>query len=177
MPTGTQMRMKYALAEQRDIPERDRYIEKRRSALTVKIIAGPKQLDQLYEELTQEIIYKAMAEMGKWNEIYLGNIVGHMSHYIWKIIHTLHNDDDSLWKICMQHPQEYYHGIRIREAAQIIGLDFQKNFTTGKGQRANFAIVDYIQRLTLLNNEQNEIKGIQIEWEEVRVADECVGHY
>ena len=45
------MGMKYALAEQRDIPERDRYIEKRRSALTVTIIADPKQIDELYEEL------------------------------------------------------------------------------------------------------------------------------
>ena len=80
-----------------------------------------------------------------------------------------------MWKICMRHPQEYYHGIRIRDAALSIGLDFRKNFTTGEGQRANFAIVDYIQRLTLLNNEQNEIKGIQIEWKEVRVADACVG--
>ena len=39
----------------------------------------------------------------------------------------------------------------------------------------NFAIVGYIQKLTLLKSEQNEIKGIQIEWEEVRVADACVG--
>ena len=75
----------------------------------------------------------------------------------------------------MKQPQEYYHGIRIRDAALSIGLDFRKNFTTGEGQRMNFAIVDYIQRITLLNNEQNGIKGIQIEWGEVRVADACVG--
>ena len=41
-------------------------------------------------------------------------------------------------------------------------------------KRANFAIVDYIQKITLLNNDQNEIKGIQMEWGEVRVADACV---
>ena len=41
-------------------------------------------------------------------------------------------------------------------------------------QKTNFAVADYIQKLTLLNSEQDEIKGIQIEWKEVRVADECV---
>ena len=169
------MRMRHALAEQRDIPERDRYIEKRRSAMTIKIIADPKQLDALYEECMEEATYKAMAEMKKWGEIYLGITTHHINHYIWKLIYILPDDDEELWKICMKHPQEYYHGIRIRDAAQSIGIDFRKSFTAEKGQRTNFAITDYIQRSTLLNSEQNEIKGIQIEWEEVRVADECVG--
>jgi len=132
MPTGAQMRMRYALAEQRDIPERDRYIEKRRSALTVKIIADPKHLDELYEELIQEITYKAMAEMEKRGEIYLGIVTEHINHYLWKLIHTLPKGDEELWKICMKHPREYYHGIRIRDASQSIGLDFRKNFTTWK---------------------------------------------
>ena len=33
--------------------------------------------------------------------------------------------------------------------------------------------MDYIQRTVLLENEKGEIKGTLIEWEEVRVADEC----
>ena len=80
MPTGAQMGRRHALAEQRDIPERDRYIEKRRSALTIKIIAGPKQLDVLFEECMQETTYKAMGEVGKWDEIYLGIIIQHINH-------------------------------------------------------------------------------------------------
>ena len=133
------MRMKYALSEQRNIPERDRYIEKRSGALTVKIIAGPNQLGKLYEELMQEITYKAMAEMGKWDEIYHGVVIEHINRYLWEIIYTLPKDDESLWGICMKNPQEYYHVIRIGDASQSIGLDFRKFH---RGERAESELRD-----------------------------------
>ena len=56
MPTGAQMGMRNALAEQRYIPERDRYIAQKRSALTIKIIADPRQLGKLYEEFMKDEI-------------------------------------------------------------------------------------------------------------------------
>ena len=52
-------------------------------------------------------------------------------------------------------------------------MRLQKNFLLGEEERANFAIADYIQRTTLLENEKQETKGILIEWEEVPVGDEC----
>ena len=41
------MRMKNALSAERDILERDRYVEKIRSAQTIKIIFGPGDLNTL----------------------------------------------------------------------------------------------------------------------------------
>ena len=55
------MRMQNALAEQRDILERDRYIEKVRSAQTIKIIADPDQLETQYRECTKETTYEALS--------------------------------------------------------------------------------------------------------------------
>ena len=74
--------------------------------------------------------------------------------------------------IFQKDPQEYFTAIKLRDASQSIGNDFRKNFLLGGEERANFAIVDYIQRTTRLENEKQEIKGILIEWEEVRIGDE-----
>ena len=54
---GPQMRMEIALAEQRDILERDRYIEKIRSAQTIKIICDPEILEKMYQGLLEETTY------------------------------------------------------------------------------------------------------------------------
>ena len=79
--------------------------------MTIKITAGPNQLGKLYEEFMKgEITYQAMAEMKKWDEIYLGIVMEHIGHYLCKIIYTLPKNDEELRKICMKQPQEYYHG-------------------------------------------------------------------
>ena len=51
--------------------------------------------------------------------------------------------------------------------------DFKKHFLIGGKEHTNYAITDYIQRKTLLVNERNCINGIQLEWEEVRIGDQC----
>ena len=48
---GAHMRMKNALAAERDILERDRYVEKIRSAQTIKIICEPDDLNTLHRQL------------------------------------------------------------------------------------------------------------------------------
>ena len=67
----------------------------------------------------------------------------------------------------------YIKAIKIRGAARSIGNGFKKHFLTGDKEQTNYAVTDYIQRRTLLTNEGNCIKGIQLEWKEVRIGDDC----
>ena len=105
MQTGAQMGMKNALAEERYILERNRYIEKVRSAQTIKIIVGPGQLEKQFKENIKETTYEALSELKKWDELYIGIIIRHIDQYIWRILDVLPEDDEEVWKISKKHTQ------------------------------------------------------------------------
>ena len=132
MQTGPQMRMKNALAEERDVHGRNRYIEKVRSAQTIKIIADPDQLGKQYREFIKETTYDAMTDLKKWGEIYLGIPIHHINQYLWGIMGALPGDDEEMRNISRKRPREYYAAIKIRDASKGIGSDFKRNFLPGK---------------------------------------------
>ena len=59
--TGAQIRMKNSIAEGKDTLDRNRYIEKKRSSQTIKIICDPGKLKLVFNDLarepTQEVLY------------------------------------------------------------------------------------------------------------------------
>ena len=78
------MRMKNAIAEERDILERNRYIEKLRSAQTIKIIGDPGKLDTIYREMLIETTHETLADMGRFEDMYFGAIIQYIHRYLWK---------------------------------------------------------------------------------------------
>ena len=96
-----------------------------------------------------------------------------MNQYLCRILDVTPEDDDKIWGIFRKHPQEYYTATKIRDAAQSIASDFKRNFLLGRKGGANFAIMGYIQRTSLLENEKDGVKGLLVEWKEVRIGDEC----
>ena len=85
-----------------------------------------------YRECIKETTYEAMAELKKWDELYLGVIIQHINQYIWRILDQLPEDDEEMWKISTKHPHGYYAAIKIRDAAQGIGYDFRMNYLLGQ---------------------------------------------
>ena len=85
-----------------------------------------------YRECIKETTYEAMAELKKWDELYLGVIIQHINQYIWRILDVLQEDGEDVCGISKKHPQEYYTEIKIRGASQSIGGDFEGNFLLGK---------------------------------------------
>ena len=68
---------------------------------------------------------------------------------------------------------EYLEAIRIRDAAIGGWKEPKRNFLIGKREKAKYDVVDYIRRTQLLGNEKGDIGGALIEWEEVRISDNC----
>ena len=97
-----------------------------------------------------------------------------MDRYLWKLVDYMPGKDKQIWGMFQGHPLEYSAAIRIRDAAISVGNELKRNFLLGEQGNANYAVLDYIQRLQLMGNEKGEIKGILIEWKEVRIGDHCL---
>ena len=83
---GARMRMKNALSEQRDILERDRYVEKIRSAQAIKIICEPEELNKIYGTLfDEEVTHRALELMGSEEDAYLGTVIQYINQYLYHL--------------------------------------------------------------------------------------------
>ena len=63
--TGAQIRAKNAIAEERDVLGRNRYIEKQRISKTIKIIGGPGKMNTIYRDLLSETTQEVLYDMGR----------------------------------------------------------------------------------------------------------------
>ena len=50
--------------------------------------------------------------------------------------------------------------------------ELSRHFLTDKRGRINYAVHEYMQRLQRIGSETGDIKGVLIEWEEVRISDD-----
>ena len=71
-------------------------------------------------------------------------------------------------------PTEYLAAIRIRDASATVGNELKRIPLIGSKKNANYAVLNYMQRLVLLDNEKGDTKGMLLEWEEVRIGDHCL---
>ena len=67
---GAQMRMKNAIAEERGELEMNRYIEKQRSAQTIKIIGDPDKLNTIYREMLSGATHETLEDMERYEDMY-----------------------------------------------------------------------------------------------------------
>ena len=123
------MRMKNALAEQRDILERNRYVEKIRSAQTIKIICDPEELNRIYGELyDEEITHRTLEIMGSDEDAYYGTVIQYINQYLYSITEVIPEKDEDVWTAFHEHPKEYMTAIKIRDSSRSIEKDFKKHF-------------------------------------------------
>ena len=169
---GPQMRMKNALAEQRDILERGRYVEKIRSAQTIKIICEPEVLDKMFQEQRKETTHRALEDLRSWEDMYYGTAIQYINQYLYSLTEAIPRKYNEVWELFEKHPQEYITSIKIRDASQNIGHGVKKHFLLGNEERTNFAVTDYLERKLLVENETQNAKGILPEWKEVRIGDD-----
>ena len=172
--TGPQIRMKNAIAECRDTLERNRYIEKQRSSQVIKIIGEPGELNLIYRDMITEMTQSVLSDLGKQEEMYYGIAIQYINRFLWRITDHLPSDDRTIWDLFHGRPTEYLAAIRIRDASVIIGNELKRNPLIGSKEHSNYAVLNYIQRLVLLDNEKGDTKGILIEWQEVRIGDQCL---
>ena len=144
---GAHMRMKNALAAERDILERNRYIEKIRSAQTIKIICDPEELNALYGQMFQnELTHRVLEEMGSDEDAYYGTIIQYINQYLYNVTEVIPEEDSEVWAAFHEHPKEYITAIKIRDVARSIGKDFKKHFLIGDKEQTNYATIDYIRK-------------------------------
>ena len=86
----------------------------------------------------------------------------------------LPDEDKKIRGMFRGRPVEYLAAIKIRGAAITAGNELKRNFPGWKHEAANYAVLNYIQRLQLLGTEKGNTQGILIEWEEVRIGDHCL---
>ena len=55
----------------------------------------------------------------------------------------------------------------------VVGGRTQKELTHRKREKTNYDVMDCVRRMVLIGNEKGDIDGILIEWEEVRISDNC----
>ena len=163
-----------AVAEERDTLERNRYIEKIRSAQKVEIIGCPIKMGDIYRDLLSETTHEVLSDMGRRDEMYFGTAIQYIKRFLWRLVGYLPEKDTQVWDMFQGHPQEYFTAIRIRDAAISTWNALGGNFLIGSNVDANFAVSDYIQRLQLLGNEKGATEGISIAWGDVRIGDQCL---
>ena len=152
--------------------ERERYVEKIRSAQTIKIICDPGMLDKMYREQQEETTFIAMAYLRSWEDMCYGTIIQYINQYLYSLTEATPRKDEEVWEMFQKHPQEYVTAIKIRDAPHNIGKGLKKHFLLGDEERTHFAVTDYTQRKILMGNETHRIKGILLEWKEVRIGDD-----
>ena len=121
-----------------------------------------------------EMAQLVLSDLGKEEEMYYGIAIQYINRFLWRITDHLPSDDRTIWDLFNGHPSEYLAAIRIRDASFIIGNELKRNSLIGSKERSNYAVLNYIQRLALLDNEKGDTEGILIECKEVRIGDQCL---
>ena len=103
-----------------------------------------------------------------------GIIIQYINRFLWKIADYLPSGYKKIWGMFRGHPIEYLAAIRIRDSAATVGNELKRNSPIGSNENANYAGLNYIRRLVLLDNEKGDTKGILTEWKEVRIGDHCL---
>ena len=90
--------MELGISEKRDELERGRYIEKSRSAETLKFICGPKKIGGgEYQNISHRANQDALRALGRPLEGWCAAIIYYISEYIYKIKEILPIGDKKLW--------------------------------------------------------------------------------
>ena len=97
--TGAQIRMKNSIAEGKDTLDRNRYIEKKRSSQTIKIICDPAILKKIFNDLAQESAKEVLFDMYRHEETYYGTIIQYMNQYMWKLEDIQPMEDGKTWDL------------------------------------------------------------------------------
>ena len=150
------MRTKNAISEERDTLGRNRYIEKQRSAQTIKIIGSPNKLNTIYREMLSETTHEVITDMERYEGMYFGSVIQYIGRYLWKIVDFLPEKHKQIWDMYQGRPPEYFTSIRIRDAAIIVGNELKRNFLIGAQERTNWASIDYVRRLQLMGDEKGK---------------------
>ena len=171
--TGAQVRMKSAISEERGAWEKP--IRREAAQLSYDQDNLPPNQDEpnlsrFDKGSTQETLY----DMGRSEEIYYGTITLYLNRYLWKLEDCIPEKDTGVWNMFRGHRIKYFPAIRIRGAAISVGKEPKRNFLIGKREKANYAVLGYIQMDQLLGNENGDVEGILIERKEVGISANCV---
>ena len=71
---------------------------------------------------------------------------------------------------------KYFQAVKIRGHDISKGGELKGNFLVEKRERANYAALDYMQRLEIIEDAAGETNGVLVEWEAVRIADSGTRH-
>ena len=91
--------MENALAEQGDVLERERYVEKVRSAQTIKIICDPGTLDKMYKEQLAETTFIALEDLRRWEDMIYGTTIQYIDQYLYSITDAIPQNEEEVWEM------------------------------------------------------------------------------
>ena len=83
--TGPHNRMTLAIAEEKDVPGRKRYIEKQSSSQTFEIICGPAKLGRILTEMANGPTQATLCDLQMPAEAYYAEVITYMNNYLWQI--------------------------------------------------------------------------------------------
>ena len=100
--------------------------------------------------------------------MYYGTVIQYVGRYLWKLEDYLPRKNIQIWDMFQGHTQEYFTSIRIRDAVIGVWEELKRNFLIEDRKQPNYAALDYVQRMQLIDDEKGDIEGILIErdqWE------------
>ena len=128
-------------------------------------------MNLLYRDVITETSQDVFYEITRNEEMYYGTAIQYLGRYIWKLEGFLPEKDGQIWDMFRGHMRGYFASIRIRDASIGVGKELNRNFLIGKREKTNYAALDYIRRMQLLDNDRGEIEGILIACKGVRISD------
>ena len=128
--TGPHNRTKVAIAEEKDVLERNRYIEKQRRSQTFKIICGPAKLGRILTGMENEPSRATLRDLQIPTEAYYAAVIAYMYNYIWQIEDFPPSIDAKLWEMMSGRAAEYFQAVEIRGNAISTGGELKENFLT-----------------------------------------------
>ena len=115
-------------------------------------------MHQIYRGLITETTQSVLADFGRPEEMCYGIIIQYINRFLWEISDYLPSEEEKIWGTFRGHPIEYLAAIRIRDAAVAVGNELKRNFPIGTMEKTNYAVLNYIRRLVLLDNEKGDAK-------------------
>ena len=98
-------RTKIAMGAQREVLERARYIEKRRSE-TLKTICDPDELGKLCHVMARETTQATLHDMGKPLDAWYSAVIQYVKNYMCNIEYYCPKSDGELWRLMAGQTEE-----------------------------------------------------------------------
>ena len=164
--------MEFGISEIKDELMRSRYVEKQQISQTIKIICDPGKLDQSFH-----VVVNGPTQENEWPMIGRRNLL-RSNRPVSEQIHMVNRGSSTAERrrttehVSMTH-SEILSRSHDQGCVRQPGERIATTFLTDIRERLNYAVLGYIQRIQLLGCESGDVKGILIEWEEVREAEDC----